>query len=120
MDDARYEHIASRLDDASKPAPWPDPFPLPTELPQVKPFPPEILPDSLRPWIEDIAERLQCPPGFPAVGAMVSLAALVGRKVGIRPKRQDDWLVVPNLWGVIVGRPGVLKSPAQQEAGVGA
>lgn len=95
---------------------WPDPCPLPTELPTVKPFPPEVLPDSLRPWLEDIAERLQCPPDFPAVGAMVSLAALVGRKIGIRPKRQDDWLAVPNLWGVIVGRPGVLKSPALQEA----
>ncbi len=117
MDDTTSrERGASFLDECAAPPPWPDPFPLPTELPQVKPFPPEILPDSLRPWIEDIAERLQCPPEFPAVGAMVSLAALVGRKVGIRPKRQDDWLVVPNLWGVIVGRPGVLKSPAQQEA----
>lgn len=110
MDDAAYESVASKLDET-----WPDPFPLPTELPKVNPFPPEILPDSLRPWLDDIAERLQCPPEFPAIGAMVSLAALVGRKVGIRPKRQDDWLVVPNLWGVIVGRPGVLKTPALQE-----
>lgn len=95
---------------------WPAPVPLPTESPPVDPFPPEILPEALRPWIADIAERLQCPLEFPAIGAMVSMAALVGRKVGIRPKRQDDWLVVPNLWGVIVGRPGVLKSPALQEA----
>lgn len=111
MDDVAYETIASKLD-----GDWPDPFPLPTELPEVHPFPSEILPDSLRPWIADIAERLQCPPEYPAVGAMVSLAALVGRKVGIRPKRHDDWTVVPNLWGVIVGRPGVLKTPALQEA----
>ena len=117
MDDTTSrERGASFLDECAMPPSWPDPFPLPTERPPVKPFPPEILPESLRPWIEDIAERLQCPPEFPAVGAMVSLAALVGRKVGIRPKRHDDWLVVPNLWGVIVGRPGVLKSPALQEA----
>ncbi len=47
---------------------------------------------------------------------MICLAAVVGRKVGIRPKRHDDWLEVPNLWGAIVGRPGVMKSPALREA----
>lgn len=95
---------------------WPDPMPFPDELPAVKPFDYALLPDSLRPWIEDIAERVQCPPDFPAVGAMISLSAVVGRKVGIRPKRRDDWLEVPNLWGAIVGRPGVMKSPALREA----
>lgn len=95
---------------------WPDPMPIPDALPAVKPFDYALLPDSLRPWIEDIAERVQCPADFPAVGAMISLAAVVGRKVGIRPKRRDDWLEVPNLWGAIVGRPGVMKSPALREA----
>lgn len=95
---------------------WPDPMPIPDALPPVKRFDYALLPDSLRPWIEDIAERVQCPPDFPAVGAMISLSAVVGRKVGIRPKRRDDWLEVPNLWGAIVGRPGVMKSPALREA----
>jgi putative DNA primase/helicase len=44
------------------------------------------------------------------------MAAVIGRKVGIRPKRADDWTVVANLWGMIVGRPGVLKTPAAEEA----
>lgn len=95
---------------------WPDPLPIPDALPPVKPFDYALLPDALRPWIEDIAERVQCPPDFPAVGAMISLAAVVGRKIGIRPKRRDDWLEVPNLWGAIVGRPGVMKSPALRES----
>lgn len=95
---------------------WPDPLPIPDALPPVKPFDYALLPDALRPWIEDIAERVQCPPDFPAVGAMISLAAVVGRKLGIRPKRRDDWLEVPNLWGAIVGRPGVMKSPALRES----
>lgn len=94
---------------------WPAPAPLPAGLPPVEPFDAALLPDSLRAWIEDIASRLQCPPDFPAVGAMVNLAAVVGRKVGIRPKRHDDWLVIANTWGLIVGRPGVLKSPALHE-----
>ena len=95
---------------------WPDPMPLPDALPPVSAFDFDLLPKTLRPWIQDIAERVQCPPDFPAVGAMISLAAVVGRKIGIRPKRQDDWLEVPNLWGAIVGRPGVMKSPALRES----
>ena len=94
---------------------WPEPQPLPDELPNVLPFDFDLLPTTLRPWIEDIAERLQCPPDFPAVAAMVALAGIVGRKIGIRPKRQDDWLVVPNLWGAVIGRPSLLKTPAIQE-----
>ncbi len=94
---------------------WPQPQPLPDELPPVMPFDLDLLPMSLRPWIQDIAERLQCPPDFPAVAAMIALATVVGRKIGIRPKRQDDWLVVPNLWGVAIGPPGVAKTPALRE-----
>lgn len=105
---------ASRKDSSADP--WPDPMPIPDALPPVKPFDFDLLPDSLRPWIQDIAERVQCPPDFPAVGAMISLAAVVGRKIGIRPKRRDDWLEVPNLWGAIIGRPGVMKSPALRES----
>jgi putative DNA primase/helicase len=46
----------------------------------------------------------------------VAFSAVVGRKVSIRPKKCDDWLVVANLWGAIVGSPGLLKSPALKEA----
>ncbi len=120
-EDFRAADIARELSDpAVCPVPgaeyeWPDPQPLPDVLPSVRAFDPAVLPESLRGWIEDIAERVQCPIDFPAIGAMVALAAVVGRKVGIRPKRQDDWLVVPNLWGAIIGRPGVMKSPALAE-----
>jgi putative DNA primase/helicase len=94
---------------------WPHPKPLPADLPSVPPFGFDSLPESLRPWIEDGAERMQCPPDFPAAGAIVALGSLVGRKIGIRPKRHDDWLVVPNLWGCIVGRPGLMKTPALEQ-----
>lgn len=96
--------------------PWLDPEPLPEQLPPVPALDEALLPDALHPWLTDIAERLQCPLEYPAVGALVALASVVGRQVGIRPKRRDDWLVVPNLWGAIVGRPGVLKTPALAEA----
>lgn len=94
---------------------WPDPTPLPEGLPPVVAFDLALLPEAFRDWIDDVAERLQCPPDYPAVAAMVAVAAVVGRKVGIRPKEHDDWVVVPNLWGGVVGRPGLLKTPAMAE-----
>lgn len=94
---------------------WPVPQPLPDSRPPVASFDPYLLPESFRGWIEDIAERVQCPIDYVAVGAMVPLAAIVGRRVGIRPKQRDDWLVVPNLWGAVIGRPGIMKSPALKE-----
>lgn len=95
---------------------WPEPLPIPTMLTPVEAFDDALLPETLRAWIADIAERMQCPPDFPAVGAMVALSSVIGRKACIAPKQRDDWRVVPNLWGLIVGRPGVMKSPALSEA----
>lgn len=95
---------------------WPEPMPIPDGLLPVDKFDAELLPAALRPWISDIAERMQCPIDFPAVGAMVALSSVIGRKACIYPKRHDDWHVIPNLWGAIVGRPGVMKSPALSEA----
>jgi len=105
-----------RLLGDSPPDDWPAIAKIPDARLPVPAFNMELLPEALRPWIADISERMQCPPDFPAIGAMVALAAAVGRRIGIRPKRFDDWPVVPNLWGAIVGRPGVLKTPALAEA----
>ena len=96
--------------------PWPEPTPLPDELPPVAPFTPDLLPESLRPWVLDIAHRMQCPPDFTAVAALVALSSIIGARAVIQPKERDDWQVTPNLWGAIVGRPGVKKSPALGEA----
>ncbi|SDY43098.1 Protein of unknown function [Allochromatium warmingii] len=95
---------------------WPEPQPIPATLCPVEMFDMALLPASLRDWIADVSERMQCPPDFPAVGAMVALSSVIGRKAVIRPKRHDDWAVVPNLWGAVVGRPGIMKSPALSAA----
>ena len=94
---------------------WPEPSPLPDALPAVQAFDPELLPEALRGWVADIAHRMQCPPDFPASGTLVALSSLIGARVVVAPKARDDWRVVPNLWGLIVGRPGVMKSPALSE-----
>ncbi len=94
---------------------WPEPQPVPRGRPPVPALPGALLPGALAPWVADVAERVQCPPDFVAMGVLVAAAAVIGRKVAIRPKRQDDWAVVPNLWGLAVGPPGMMKSPALAE-----
>ena len=95
---------------------WPEPEPLPAGLPDADPFDYDLLPAALRGWVQDIAERVQCPPDFVGVPIMAAAGAVLGRKVGIRPQQHTDWTEVANQWALVVGRPGVLKSPAMEAA----
>ena len=117
MDTTVYDQA---IQDAVKPSDkvsstWCDPQPLPEGLPDVTAFDFRLLPTKLRPLVEDIADRMQCPPDFPAIAGVVGLGAVVGRQLAIRPKREDDWQVVPNLWGMTVGPPSLMKTPAIAE-----
>jgi hypothetical protein len=95
---------------------WNEPLPLPEiRTVSVSSLSPEMLPAPLSTWLTDIAHRLQCPLDFVAVGAMVTLSAIIGTGCAIRPKHKDDWTVIPNLWGGIVARPSMLKTPSLSE-----
>jgi hypothetical protein len=95
---------------------WQDPHPLPDNLLPVASFDVKLMPDKLRPWVEDISDRMQCPPDYVAVSIMTAVGSVIGLQVGIRPKVHDDWTVTPNLWAMPIGRPGMLKSPAMEAA----
>jgi uncharacterized protein DUF3987 len=107
---------AERATQSSGHCEWPEPKPLPNGLAPVEPFSSDFLPDALAPWIEDIANRLQCPPDYVAVAALTSLGAVTGRRIGVKPQQQTPWVEVPNVWGYFVGRPGLMKSPAMLAA----
>ena len=114
---ARVEHWPERfLEDLGDGSNWPAPQPIPDDLPPVKPFDPALLPATVRPWVVDIAERMQCPVEFPAACAMVALAGIIGRRASIRPLQYDDWTEYPNLWGMLIGRPSLMKSPPMKQA----
>ena len=92
------------------------PIPLTDPLPAVASFDPDMLPTALIDYILDISERQQSPPDFVAVCSLCALSSLLGTKATIMPKQKDDWAVVPNLWGAIVGRPSAMKSPSMKAA----
>lgn len=93
----------------------PEPEPIGQHLPPVPALDPQLIPAPLRAWIADVAHRMQCTLDYCAVGALVALAGVVGASIGIRPKRRDDWLVVPNLWAGVIGPPSKKKTPALSE-----
>jgi hypothetical protein len=95
---------------------WGERHPLPRKLPEAPTLPPEMLPEGIRPWLVDIAERACLPLEMLAVPAVVGLSGLIGRSVAIRPREYSDWTVIPNLWGAIVAPPGAKKSDALAEA----
>ncbi len=86
------------------------------DLPTVPALDPRMIPASVREWLTDIAERGCFPLEYGTAAAIVGVSGLIGRRLAIRPKRRDHWLVVPNLWGAIVGPPGIQKSPPVEEA----
>jgi hypothetical protein len=78
----------------------------------VQTFDPDLLPESVRGFVMDTADRMQAPVDFLAITAMVAAGGLVGRKILMKPKQLDNWAIAPNLWAACVGRPSAMKSPA--------
>ncbi|MDH7797519.1 MULTISPECIES: YfjI family protein [unclassified Beijerinckia] len=101
---------------AMTPREWSKPKPIPSGLLPVAAFNHAYVPDAIGGWIMDISDRLQCPPDFVAVSAVTALSAALGAKVAIGPQQRTSWTEAANLWALVVGRPGALKSPAMQEA----
>lgn len=108
--DQHNKSVQSRLKTKNKPRA------LPESRPPVLPLLTEMLPESIRDYIFDVAERQQSLPDFVAVTAIIGLSGLLGRKASICPKQFDSWCVVPNQWGAIIGRPSAMKSPSMKEA----
>lgn len=96
---------------------WRDPLPLQKDLPPVPEVNLDYLPELLKEWVKDISLRMQCPIEYPIAAIFEMLSTIVGKKVCIQPKKLDSsFIVVPNLWGIIIGNPGQKKTPAIQEA----
>jgi putative DNA primase/helicase len=91
-------------------APWPAPANIdgPTPPPGL---PLDCFPTELVEHAEDIADRMQCPIDYVVWTLLVTLSTVIGRSVGIRPKRLDDWTERPALWVALIGDPSSMKTP---------
>lgn len=122
LDDEELQSLIGRYADQAQPqetavpaspGDWPDPKPVECGLPDVPPFDLNLLPNAFRPFVKDVAERMQCPADFIAAPLVVATAAALGNRIVIAPKARDvGWLVPTTLWGAVVARPGMMKSPA--------
>ncbi len=92
---------------------WPEPREIKTELPPAPRFDAHaLLPKPLADFVLDEADRMPCAPDYIAAALIVCLGSVLGARCAIKPKRRDDWIVTPNLFGGIVGDPSTKKSPA--------
>lgn len=91
---------------------WSDPEDIVRDLPVAPAFDAEVLlPRQLAEFVLDEADRMCAAPDFIAAALIVAMGAVIGTKCAIKPKRRDDWVVTPNLYGGVVGDPSVKKSP---------
>ena len=96
---------------------WGTPRPIRASLSPVPAFDGDVLlPEPLRAWIMDEADRMPTAPDFLAAAVLVGLGAVIGARCAIKPKARDAWLIVPNLWGAMVALPSAKKSPAMDAA----
>lgn len=92
---------------------WPQPTAITAELPPAPPFDgTTLLPKVLRDFVLDEADRMPTSPDYVAAALMTALGSVIGARAAIKPKRRDDWIQTPNLFGGVVGDPSTKKTPA--------
>lgn len=91
-----------------------DPTPIEEVLKDVLPCPSQTLPAVITDWMQEIADQMQIPIDFLAVPFVVYTGSLIGRKRALKLRPGTGWLEFPNLWGILIGRPSVMKSPAME------
>jgi Protein of unknown function (DUF3987)/Bifunctional DNA primase/polymerase, N-terminal len=91
---------------------WPPVMSLEDKLSPVAVFKPEFLPDSIRPWVTDVSERMSVPLDFAGICALGTIAGVIGRRAFVCPKAKDkDWKEAIALSGAVIADSGKAKTP---------
>jgi len=79
-----------------------------------QPFPVDVLPETLRDFVETGAESIGCDPSMIALPGLATLAGAIGttRQIHLR----GLWYEYPIVWTIVVAKSGTLKSPAMDYA----
>lgn len=71
---------------------WPEPKQLKSDLLPVEEFDQELLPTPFRDFVADTSFRMDSSPlDYIGIAVMVAAASLIGGKVHIKPKENDNW-----------------------------
>lgn len=80
------------------------------------PCPLHTLPDPVINWVRGIAMQMQISEDYIIAPFLVALGSLIGRKRGLELREGSNWIEYANLWGMSIGRPSTMKSPAMNAA----
>ncbi len=103
------------LPDDPLPKQWSDPKPLDLTLKPVDTIDDNCLPEILVDWLRPASKVIGCPFDFLVLSAVVTVSALIGSRLRVKPSPFNNWLVVPNLYAGLVGLPSQKKTPALDE-----
>ena len=81
-------------------------------LPPVEKFEYYYLPEFAQEQVSRIARTLFAPVDYVAMCFFVMLGMIIGTRCAVRPKVLDEWYVVPNLFGALVGAASTMKTPS--------
>ena len=87
-----------------------DPEPFQSVQDPVLPCPVDTLPPCVVEWITALSKQMQIYPDFFAGTLLVALGSLIGRKRALEMRPGSAWVEHANLWGMVIGRPSVMKS----------
>lgn len=88
---------------------WAEPEDLP-DIPPAPPLPADPVPSKFDTWVRDISRCANTPLDYPVSAAWVAAGAAIGRRIGLIVCPSDSFIVVPNLFGAVVGDPSQRKS----------
>ena len=96
---------------------WEQPKPIKREIATAPKFEARLLlPQQLAEFVLDESDRMKAAPDFIGAALLVAMGAVIGAQIAVKPKRRDDWLITPNLWGAVVGEPSSKKTPSASAA----
>ncbi|WP_098038691.1 YfjI family protein, partial [Estrella lausannensis] len=93
-----------------------DPQPLEEISFQTLPSPLHTLADPIVQWAQGVSMQMQISEDYVITPFLVSVGSLIGRKRGLELRPGSRWIEFANLWGMCIGRPAMMKSPAMNAA----
>lgn len=93
---------------------WPTPRSLVNENQPVMAMTKQMLPRAMRSYL--INANPGAPLDYITVTAIIVAGSLIGSGCGMCPSGLDDnWVELPNLWGALIGEPGIKKTPSMDQ-----